>query len=374
MSFLCSRGETYIKTHPDPDGNIKLDRSDRKAVTPGFKTALRHLHVNLGHPTNDDLTRCRTAGGGTRVAQRAVKCMRCSTCKRMSRPRSHRQSHIPTDGERFNERLSADLCDEVDVRGNRHWWLVAVDQLTHYTVIAPCPSHDSQAIAKKKIKHWIRWAGPPDVLVCDGERGLGAYEVLTEKLSVSGTQVRTTAAYSPWQKGRVEQRIATIKEVAGKTMLQHQDVGGRRVSCQLRGCPRAEPKSREVGHPPSYTSFWPANECPRRTDGTRRGRSPSDGGGRRRRAGKSFHHSGFSARGLGRMCYFGSDQKSSCHTFSANENIRVRYPLFLLQALARETSGNGNSGTISGTRGFDWTSQSKQLVGAVWWTGISVRH
>ena len=44
--------------------------------------------------------------------------------------------------------------------------------------------------------------------------------MFTEKLSVSGTQVQTTAAHSPWQKGRVEQRIAAIKEVAGKTILQ----------------------------------------------------------------------------------------------------------------------------------------------------------
>ena len=41
---------------------------------------------------------------------------------------------------------------------------------------------------------------------------------------MSGTQVQTTAACSPWQKGRVEQRIATIKEVAGTTILQHQVV------------------------------------------------------------------------------------------------------------------------------------------------------
>ena len=75
------------------------------------------------------------------------------------------------------------------------------------------------------FKHWIRWAGPPDVLVCDGERGLGASEIFTEKLSVSGTQVQTKAAYSPWQKGRVEHRIATIKEVAGKTMMQHHVAG-----------------------------------------------------------------------------------------------------------------------------------------------------
>ena len=108
--------------------DTKLDPSDRQALTPGIKTALRRLHVNLGHPTNDDLTRCLAAGRGSRVAQRAVKCLRCSTCERMSRTRSHRPSRIPTDGERFNERLFVDLCDLVDVRGNRYWWLVAVDQ------------------------------------------------------------------------------------------------------------------------------------------------------------------------------------------------------------------------------------------------------
>ena len=113
----------------------------------------------------------------------------------------------------------------VDVHGNRFWWFVAVDQHTDYTVIAPCPSHESQAVAKKIFKHWIRWAGPPDVLVFDEVRGLGASAMFTEKLSVSGTQVQTTVAYSPWQKGRVEQRIETIKEVAGKTIVQHQMTG-----------------------------------------------------------------------------------------------------------------------------------------------------
>ena len=54
-------------------GDTKLDPSDRQALTPGIKTSLRRLHVNLGHPTKDDLTRCLAAGGGTRVAQRAVK-------------------------------------------------------------------------------------------------------------------------------------------------------------------------------------------------------------------------------------------------------------------------------------------------------------
>ena len=127
----------------------KLDPSDRQVLTPRIKTTLSRLHVNLGHPTNDDLTRCLAAGGSTRVASRAVKCLRCLTCEQMSRPRSHRPSRIPTDGERFNERLFVDLSDVVDLRGHRYWWLVAVDQHADYTVIAPCPSYECQAVAKK---------------------------------------------------------------------------------------------------------------------------------------------------------------------------------------------------------------------------------
>ena len=261
----------------------------------------------------------------------AVKCMRCSTCERMSRPRGHKPSRIPMDGERSNERLCVDMCDVLDVRGNGHWWLVAVGQHTSYFVVAPCLSHESQAVATKTFKHGIRWAGPPDVLVCDGERGSGASEFFTEKLSVSGTQVQTTAAHSPWQKGRVEQRIATIKEVAGKTS---------HVSCQQRGCPRAEPKSREVEHPPRDTSFWPANEMEHGESFSIRRWWTKDS--------QTFHHSGVSARGLGRTCCFGSDQKSSWHTFPANEDTRAWYPLFLLQTPPRQTSGNGNARTILG--------------------------
>ena len=179
--------------------------------------------------------------------RQAVKCLRCSTCEKKSRSRSDRPSRTPTGGERFNDRLFMDLCD---VRGNRYWWLVAVGQHTDYTVIAPCPSHESQAVATKIFKHWIRWAGP---LTSESE----AWELLRSSLKNSQCQelrCKITAAYSPWQKGRVEQRIATIKEVAGKSILQHH-AAKRHVVCRLRGCPRTESKSREVGHLPATRLF-----------------------------------------------------------------------------------------------------------------------
>ena len=48
--------------------------------------------------------------------------------------------------------------------------------------------------------------------------------------------------------------------------------------------------------------------------------------------------------------------------------------LFLVQTTPRQTSGNGNARTMSGTHGFDGTSRTKWLVRAVWWTGVLVRH
>ena len=53
-----------------------------------------------------------------------------------------------------------DLCDWVDVNGNRNGWPVAVDRHTDYTVVAPLPSPMSQAGAEKwrteRFCH-IRW-------------------------------------------------------------------------------------------------------------------------------------------------------------------------------------------------------------------------
>ena len=149
------------------------------------------------------------------------------------------------DGERFNERLCVDLRDVVDVRGNRYWWLVAVDQHTDHTQIAPCPSHESQAVAKKIFKHWTPWAGPPDVLVCDGERSLGASEIFTENLCVKDPGANHSSIFS------VAEGSSRAKDRNHEGNVGQNDFatpsGGeeRHVSCQPRGCQNAEPKSWE---------------------------------------------------------------------------------------------------------------------------------
>ena len=53
---------------------------------------------------------------------------------------------------------------------------------------------------------WIDWAGPPDVLVADSERGFVSEE-FSGKLGRAGTLFTPAAGYAPWQKGKVERKI-----------------------------------------------------------------------------------------------------------------------------------------------------------------------
>ena len=47
--------------------DTKLDPGHREALTARIKTALRRLHLNLGHPTNDDLTKCSRSTKGSEI-------------------------------------------------------------------------------------------------------------------------------------------------------------------------------------------------------------------------------------------------------------------------------------------------------------------
>ena len=145
----------------------------------------------------------------------------------------------------------------------------------------------------------------------------------------------------------------------------------RHVSCQPRGCPRAESKSREVGHTPTrvfgqrmkvYGQLMEHGEVvhhPKVVD---------EGDELARR----FVIRASAREALEEHATSEAIRRAAATRFPVDEDIRARYSLFLLQTPPRQTSGNGNARTTSGTHGFDWTSRSKWLVRAVWWTGILV--
>ena len=104
-----------------------------------------------------------------------------------------------------------DLFHIHDVAGNKRWFLCVVDVATDYVTMVPCAGHSPEHLWECWETGWLTWAGPPDVMVSDNERGLIG-EAFVTKLSRSGTVLWPTAAYAPWQKVRVERRIAAAKD------------------------------------------------------------------------------------------------------------------------------------------------------------------
>ena len=71
-------------------------------------TSLRRMHINTGHPTNDDLVRILRLAEAPFPAK-VVKGLRCSVCARTSRPRSSNPAKVRNNVGIFNHTIMADL-------------------------------------------------------------------------------------------------------------------------------------------------------------------------------------------------------------------------------------------------------------------------
>ena len=180
---------------------------------------MRRLHFNSGHPPNAELERIVRLSGGSELARAAVRGINCSICKKAQPPKSAKPGKVKMNIGQFNDTVLIDLAYEKDAAGNTHGWAVMVDAGTDWTVVKHL-EHGKTAEELYRVveENWINWAGPPDVLVADSERGFIA-EIFSEKLGKAGTLFTPAAGYAPWQKGQVERKIHSIKSVVRKTVL-----------------------------------------------------------------------------------------------------------------------------------------------------------
>ena len=132
---------------PTPQEGIKfnLPSGIRKLVTEAVLSALRRLHINMGHPTNEDLKRCLRHAGCCELAQKAAGHLQRSTCARLARPRVSRPSRVPSAGMGFNELVWCDLYYLLDARRQKHWFVCLLDEATDYTVVVYTDGHQAAA-------------------------------------------------------------------------------------------------------------------------------------------------------------------------------------------------------------------------------------
>ena len=205
-----------------PVGGIEFDIPDKfhSRASKSLLDSVRRLHFNSGHPPNAELERIVRLAGGSDVAQAAVRGIRCSICKKAAPPKPHKPGRVRDNIGQFNDTVLVDLSYVKDSDGVTHTWMIIIDDGTDWCVAKYVKDGKSAVKLYQCFEEaWIEWAGPPDKLVGDSERGFAALEFV-EKLSRAGTLFSPAAAYAPWQKGKVERKVRSFKEATTKAVLQ----------------------------------------------------------------------------------------------------------------------------------------------------------
>lgn len=105
-----------------------------------------------------------------------------------------------------------------DAAGDTHHFPIMLDEGSDYTLVIRCERSSAEHYAAIVVDRWIAWADPPDRVGPDGERGFASAEFALA-LGRAGSRYVPPAAYTPWQKGRVERENTTVRSSMRKSVL-----------------------------------------------------------------------------------------------------------------------------------------------------------
>ena len=158
-------------------GAITFAKKAAACCKPAELALLKRLHVNLGHPSNEDLGRSLRLKGAKPATVEAVKGLICGVCRSQQRPSARRPAHLHVVQD-FGDDVGFDCFELKDVDGKSYWYFSIVDLATTFHVATLIGRHTSQEFAMAFERCWASWAGVPDRVHFDMERGFG--NVLSE--------------------------------------------------------------------------------------------------------------------------------------------------------------------------------------------------
>ena len=175
----------------------------RESGRPQMESALRRLHVNLGHCSTNELVRILKHSGATEAAITLARQFSCDVCRENTRPTSARPAS-PTEVTIFNERLGV---DQFGIPGLRHLekrkMLNIVDHGSGFQMVIPLKSDDSMGIRQAYVAGWKRWARAPKQIVFDAAKQNFGKD-LADPLELEGTEFPPIAGEGQWQNGTTE--------------------------------------------------------------------------------------------------------------------------------------------------------------------------
>lgn len=206
----------------------------------------------MGHPSNQDLARHLKLAGAKDQVVKACHQLACQTCNRANACGSRRPAKVvkPLD---FNDEVAVDTMYLYDNSGKKITVLSILGVGSGYHVTRRVETRKADDYAQGFLDAWLSWAGSPNVVLVDQERGLT--KDFPEVLEKHGVTVRYTAGQARWQNGHVERQNEWYRHIFDK-VKEHTAMRDEGIDWTLSAV--AEAKNylqRRHGHSPAQWLF-----------------------------------------------------------------------------------------------------------------------
>ena len=179
------------------------------------RRSIARAHINMGHPTAQELTRLANAAGSpSSMFIEAIRKLECATCARLQGPQAPRPATTAITATQFGDRVEADVFYLRDLKGQSCMILGAVDVATRFHQAAILPSRDPEDAYRALEAMWVRPFGLMVQIGLDPDTTFqGSFQ---EHLRSHGVMVDYCPAEAHWQIGHVERQNAFLRTVLEK--------------------------------------------------------------------------------------------------------------------------------------------------------------
>ena len=160
------------------------------------------MHKNLGHPSNDRLSRALQVAGYRPEIVHASQELECSTCSARSPPKHQRPAILKPIRE-FNSRIYVDGIKWTNSQGQSFHFYHIIDAGSNFHVAITSPSRETEHVIQLLTRHWISWAGPPNEIMVDSGTELNSeqFAAFLQRFNIKG---ETTCPGAHWQNCKIE--------------------------------------------------------------------------------------------------------------------------------------------------------------------------
>eukprot|EP00438_Fugacium_kawagutii_P005439 Skav226195 [mRNA] locus=scaffold2212:160140:165589:- [translate_table: standard] len=222
---------------------------------------LLRVHKNLGHPSNDRLTKALQMQGAHPGLVQAAQELACPICKSQEPPKTAKPARLKPILD-FNHRIFLDGIDWTNSKGKTFHLYHILDAGTNYHVAVVAPSKSAEALVDFINKYWISWAGPPQELFVDAgtEMNSTLFEQFTNRF---GIQCSTSEPDSHWKNGRIERHGRFLQDMLTKVDLEHPVSSYQDLQTSLNQCTHAKNSlSVRKGYAPEVIVFGKHTRLP----------------------------------------------------------------------------------------------------------------